>query len=211
VKILSLNFDEGRAAKLKKKLSLKIIAIAAVVLLPFLCNAATCALASASICVNGDDNTSVWINGHFIGSFYYINWDSTTDPTCMDVPIAYLNSAGNNVIAMAVTDTAGGQVLGSYALDVTCIGGLHSYVTSNDGGIKLDAMNIWNVLPPVDGGGNAWNTLAFNDTAWGNAAPVTCTTWAKPLYSPENGQMVTQYSYDYCAFSGANQYDPSGM
>ena len=177
-----------------------------------LCLGATCTPASAILCVNGDDNCSVWVNGNYVGAYNYVNWDSTSGPGCISVPIGYLNATGNNVIAVAVTDTAGGSILGSFALDVTCVGGLHSYITSNEGGIKLSATNIWNTPPPNDGSGNSWTSLNFNDTAWGNAVAVTtCDVWVKPLYSPSNGQQVVNYSYDTCGSSGANQWDPSGM
>ena len=139
-----------------------------------------------------------------------MNWDSTSDPPCVSIPVGDLNASGNNVIAIAVTDTAGGQVWGSFSLDVTCNGGLHSYISSNDGNIKLSYTNVWNVPPPNDAGNNPWYMPAFNDTSWGYAMPVTCSVWAKPLYSPENGKMVQPYSYDGCGFSGANQWDPSG-
>jgi len=172
---------------------------------------ATCTPTSATLCINGDDDTSVWLNGNYVGAFPYVNWDSPNFPKCVSIPIAWLNATGNNVIALAVTDTAGGQIWGSYTLDVTCSGGQHAYISSNSGGIKLYATNIYNSPPPNDGSGNAWNILNFNDTSWGNAIQVGVTTWAKPLYDPSDGRMVRAWSYSNDASSGANQWDPSGM
>jgi len=134
---------------------------------------AVCTPQSAVIWVNGDDNSSVWINGYYIGGVNYVNWDSSSDPTFLNVPIAYLNASGDNVIAVAVTDTAGGQIWGTYALDVTCVGGLHAYVSSNDGDIKISATNVYNTPPAAD-----WYSFAYNDTSWTNAVQVTDQTWA---------------------------------
>jgi len=170
-----------------------------------------CTPVSAVLCVNGDDNTTAWVNGNYIGDFMYINWDSTSDPVCVNVPVAYLNAAGNNVIALSVTDTAGGQIWGTFALDVTCAGGMHSYLSNNDGGIKMSATNVWNTPPPNDAQGDAWNSLNYDDTSWANAVSVTVGVWGRPLYSPQDGQMVDPYSYSTDGSAGANQWDPSGM
>ena len=174
-------------------------------------NAATCTPTSAILCINGDDDTSVWINGNYVGAFPYVNWDAPGFPLCVNVPVAWLNATGDNVIAMAVTDTAGGQIWGSFTLDVTCSGGQHAYISSNSGNMKLSYTNIYNSPPPNDGSGNAWYTLNYNDASWGYAVQVGVTTWAKPLYDPADGRMVKAWSYSNDASSGANQWDPSGQ
>ncbi len=166
----------------------------------------TCTPTSATLCINGDDHSSVWINGNYAGGFTYVNWDSPYEPACVNIPVAWLNATGDNVIAIAVTDTAGGQIWGSFTLDVTCSGGQHAYISSNDGGMKLVYTNIYNSPPASD-----WYTLSYNDSSWGNAVQVSVTTWAKPLYNPADGRRVIPWSYSYDAFSGANEWDPSGQ
>ncbi|MBN2753834.1 MAG: DUF11 domain-containing protein [Candidatus Goldbacteria bacterium] len=168
---------------------------------------AACTPVSATLCVNGDDNTSVWLNGNYVGAFNYVNWDSTSEPVCMSVPVAWINSTGANSIALSVTDTGGGQIWGAFALDVECAGGLHSYVSSNEGGIALSATLDYNIPPADDGGGNSWYETNYDDSAWGSAVMVTDKTWAKLLYNPADGTVVDPYSYDAIGNSGANEYD----
>jgi hypothetical protein len=125
----------------------------------------------------------------------------------MSVPVAWINSAGANSIALSVTDTGGGQIWGAFALDVECAGGLHSYVSSNEGGIALSATLDYNIPPANDGDGDAWYETDFDDSAWGSAVMVTDKTWAKLLYNPADGTVVDPYSYDAIGNSGANEYD----
>jgi len=49
------------------------------------------AMCSAQMCVNGDDWTDIYINGNSVGTFDYVNHDSTSPISCKSVPIAYIN------------------------------------------------------------------------------------------------------------------------
>ena len=151
-------------------------------------------MTSATLCVNGDDITDVWINGYSMGSFNYVNWDSTDPVPCVSVPIAYLNATGGNVIAALNRDTGMGEIYTSWVLDVTYSDGQHAYMSSDDG-VKLNTSTYDCSSPPAAD----WYQPTYNHSSWGDAVVVTGTTWGKQMFDPGTGLRVKMRSYSATA------------
>jgi hypothetical protein len=99
---------------------------------------AACVPTRIEVCAANDDEADLWINGTNIGFFPYVNWDSPGTPACITINNpTFLNVAGNNTIGYRVHNTApGGEIWGSYSIDITCADGTHSYANSSSGAVS---------------------------------------------------------------------------
>ena len=164
-------------------------------------HAQTCTPSSAQICVAGDDTSTVYVGGVSLGIVNYCNWDGTgaCPPGCLNVPVSLLT--GSTVcLAIETQNTAPLINYSSWDLDITCVGGLHSEITSNNGGglsLYYTPNGDPSPAPAPDGSGNPWyspnynpgsNPFTFTETA------VNCAeTWGKPIFDPVSGaQLVFQ-------------------
>ena len=159
-----------------------------------------CTPTSATICASGDDSTTIYVDGTLIGTFPYAGAPGTSDPgnpTCISVSTALLT--GSQVcLAVETQNTAPNVNFSSWDLDITCAGGNHSEITSNDtGNMSLYYTPTGNPsTPPAnDGSGNPWYSPNYNPSTnpftAGAATPVTCDeTWASPIYNPVTGAQL---------------------
>src|SRR5258708_846573 len=98
---------------------------------------AACSPSAATLCISIDDKADVWINGQSIGSFNITLGGCLASPVCVALTgpqVAALSSAGTNYIAVRNWNSAAGETWASWSLDITCLSGMHSYVTSGSGG-----------------------------------------------------------------------------
>ena len=150
---------------------------------------AACTPVSAQICVATDDAVSLWINGNDMGvSLQSPNWDSTSNPPCVAIPIADLNASGTNYLAVKNMNTSSGEMWASWYLDITCSDNTHSYTTSSDSGISM-VMSTSCTDPSADGSSNAWYSTAYSSSTAGWYTPVvySSTIWKKQIYNPKTG------------------------
>lgn len=161
--------------------------------------AQACTPTSAQICVAGDDTSTVYVGGVSLGIVNYCNWDGTgaCPPGCLSVPTGLL-TGGQVCLAIETQNTAPLINYTSWDLDISCSGGGHSEITSDNGGggLSLYYTPTGNpsTPPPPDGTGNAWyeptyspvvNPFTFTPT------DVNCAeTWGKPIFNPVSGTQL---------------------
>ncbi len=173
---------------------------------------AQCTPTSAQICVAGDDNSTVYVGGVSIGVVNYCNWDGSgaCPPGCLTVPVALLTS-GTVCLAIETQNTAPLINYSSWDLDITCSGGGHSEITSDNGGGGLS--NYYtptgnpSPAPPNDTGGNPWYSPLYSPSPnpfTPGGVPVTCAeTWGKPIFNPVNGAQLT-FQANNCTADSSN-------
>ena len=158
--------------------------------------AQSCTPSSATLCVAGDDNTYVWINGNEIVTnqpsaggflFPYVNWTDPGSPLCVSVPLGDLS--GTNVISAVTYNTACCDVWTSWALDISCSNtSNHTVITSSNTPDTFYFDAGGGNPPPMNGGLNWWQPAY--------SAPGTYFTspsfnlgghfWGKQIYDPSN-------------------------
>lgn len=182
--------------------------------LPAGLTAGSCTPISARICVGSDDMSYVYINGIEITEA--TNFQGVHDPAvipCANVDISYFNLSGNNVIAVKNYNSIAGFVWASWALDITCFDGSHTYIKSNDGNVDYFNQPTSSDPPPAnDGGGLTWTHPDYNPVpVWVAPVPVTCTIamWFMPAVDPTTGQTMTARSYTPCAGNNPGNPDQS--
>ncbi len=154
-----------------------------------------CTPTSAKICVAGDDDSTVYVGGVSIGQVAHCNWDGTGFVRRHVLPFRRPFTGGTVCLAIETQNTAPLINYSSWDLDITCAGGNHSEITSDNGGggLSLYYTPNGNPSPPPanDGSGNPWyspnyspgvNPFTFTPTA------VNCAeTQGKPIFNPVNG------------------------
>ena len=92
---------------------------------------AQCTPVSAQILSSGDDTTTFWINdGAVPGVSSYCQPPCVPSP--ITVPITDFNDGQNFVLSIATTNVNPTLAFSSWSLDITCQGGGHSVVTSEN-------------------------------------------------------------------------------
>src|ERR1700722_20457630 len=76
---------------------------------------AQCTPISATICANGDDLMSVWINNYGPINFTYCYYTNACTPQCFSLPVSILSQTGNFVAAQ-ITNTTPTESYGTYLL-----------------------------------------------------------------------------------------------
>lgn len=173
--------------------------------------AVSCTPISARICVGADDEAYVFINGNPIPevtNFHGVS--STAAIPCANVDISYFNLSGNNVIAVRNYNSIAGFVWASWSLDITCFGGSHTYINSDDGGVDMFNQPTSSDLPPAnDGGGLTWHHPNYNPVpAWTSPVNVTfpAAMWYTPAVDPGTGLVMPPLSYN--PWAGNNPGNP---
>lgn len=171
-----------------------------------------CTPTSATMCSSGDDDTTIYVGGVSIGYFPYAGATGTGDagnPTCVSVPTALLTGA-QVCLAVYTQNTAPLVNFSSWDLDITCAGGEHSEITSNntsDMTLYYTSTGNPSTPPPPDGSGNPWYSPNYNPTSslfTLTAAAVTCAeTWAEPIYNPVTGAQLTFQANECDADTGS--------
>ena len=155
---------------------------------------AQCTPTSARMCVASDDWSQVWVNGTSLGTFGYVNWDSSSSPPCVTVPLNALTANGSNIcLGIYTQNTAVDNTYSSWVLDVTCNGGNHSVITSESGGLSENYVASGSPCAQAanDSSGNPWYATNYTGGGFsGSGAQVTATTWGKSIYNPITGQIV---------------------
>jgi hypothetical protein len=182
--------------------------------------AQSCSATSAILCVAGDDDTYVWINGNPITTnqpsaggtlFPYVNWDQPGTPVCVNVPTADLvASPGANMFAAVTYNRHCCEVWTSWSLDISCLGGNHTVVTNASSGVSLYYDAGGGTPPPNDAGAHLWH-----DPIWTNPNPAvffkdpiftdTGTIWGKEIYDPSTGKLLPPSSYSAGGGAAGNQ------
>ncbi|MBP7793035.1 MAG: hypothetical protein KA120_08245 [Candidatus Goldbacteria bacterium] len=188
-----------------------ILLIIITIIFSFPVYSASCTPSSARICVGADDDAYVWINGNPVddGTHFHAVTDCPNVP-CANVPIEYINAAGNNVISIQNNNLITGFVWASWVLDITCFDGSHFYMTSADSGIAYYNQPLGYPTPSNDVSGRAWYHPDYSGAGtWGT--PVTVTDPAAffdcPATDPRTGNYARMLSYSDSA--GANPGDPN--
>jgi hypothetical protein len=170
-----------------------------------------CAPASVTLCINADDGSGVWINGHFIASYP----GSTDSPNCIPIPADDFVPGANN-IAVSVNNLNAGYGWGSWNLKIGCSGGNMVQETSLGDGVKMYnyipaqyvtilspfPSNAVSILPPTDASGNEWFQPGYATSAkW--TRPVQIDNRKAVWYLPVtvNGE-AAWIGADACAESG---------
>lgn len=179
-------------------LHVKIIITISLFIIPNLLNAA-CTPATAEICVGADDEAYVWINGNVIddGTHFEAVMVGETVP-CANVPVAYLDPLGNNLIAVQNNNVITGFVWASWALDITCAEGNHIYLKNTDDNNRYYDQPLGDPTPAADAGGNAWYEVDYADGAtWDVPYAVTypAALYDSPAVDPETGLFLTPSSF----------------
>lgn len=180
-----------------RKSTLLLIALAP---LASLARAATCTPFAATLCVAVDDYADVWINGHCMSvcagsDFAYVDGTSASPVACISVPLTYLDPSGTNYIAVMVRNTSPTEMWGTWALDVSCVGGAHSYATSSDSfQFYHDATGT---TPPPLEGGLPWYDPAYSPALpWGAPTTVSGSVYGKRVSDPQTGALLPPRSWD---------------
>lgn len=161
--------------------------------------AATCTPVSATLCVGVDDFADIWINGvcvhaGCVDSFAYVDGSSGTPITCVSVDPAILSPSGN-YMAVRVRNTAPTEMWGTWALDILCSGGLHSYITSNHS-FEFYHDPSGTAPPPLEGG-LPWTDPAYvPSTPWGSPSTVTGSVYGKRATDPQTGMLLPPRSWN---------------
>ncbi len=180
---------------------------------PSAVNSQTCTPASAKICVAADDDSTIYVGGTLIGQIGYCNWDGTGScpPGCLSVPTALLTGA-QVCLAIETQNTAPLINYSSWDLDITCAGGNHSEITSDNGGGGLSLYYTPNgnpsTPPAADGSGNPWFSPSYNPTVspftFTPTAVLCAETWGQPIYNPVSGAQLTFQSNSCSADTGGS-------
>ena len=168
-------------------------------LVPLGLHAAVCTPTAATLCVAGDDLVDVWINGTCVatcvGDFPYIASGTATPVKCISIPPGILSPTGSNSIAVRVTDTSPSQSWGTWALDITCAGGGHSYATSS-GPFQFYHDGPGTTPPPVLGGLPWYDPAYVPAPAWGAPSAVTGSVFGKQAVDPASGLPLPPMSWN---------------
>src|SRR5579871_6528974 len=175
--------------------------------------AQACSPTSAQICVAGDDTSTVYVGGVSLGVVNYCNWDGTGScpPGCLSVPTALL-TGGQVCLAIETQNTAPLINYTSWDLDITCSGGGHSEITSDNGGggLSLYYTPNGNPAPPPanDGSGNPWYATNYSPSSnpfTFTPTDVNCAeTWGKPIFNPVSGSQLAFQANSCTADSGSS-------
>ncbi len=166
---------------------------------------AQCDPVTAQIYSSGDDNSVFWVNGTPVpGEQTYCHVGSCV-PTPIPVPLSDLDEGQSIVLSVATTNINASQVLSSWDLDITCNGGNHVEITSenpanyslyydpNGGCSGADP-------PPTDSNGNNWYSFIYNPASnpfTETGVPVTAAiSYTTLIYDPVNGDAITQVSFN---------------
>lgn len=168
---------------------------------------AACTATTARICVEADDEADLYVNGVFVATFSYVNWDSAGVVPCQTITnpavLAALTAGGK--LSTRVHNIGSGEMWAAYSVDVTCSGGLHAYVASSTAGATGYHQNDCNSPPanPPGAGGTNWYDPAFVPSGWSTPIVVTGATWGKPVYHPQTGAILPQISYSNTGSAGS--------
>lgn len=171
--------------------------------------AATCNPVSATLCVAVDDFADVWINGTCVllcadNDFAYIDSTSGTPVSCLSIPPSMLSATGTNYIAVMVRNTNPTEMWGTWALDILCAGGAHSYATSSDSfDFFHDASGT--TPPPLDINSLPWYDPAYQPVSpWGSPVTVGSSVYGKRALDPQTGTPLPPKSWNSSG-SGSGQ------
>ncbi len=169
---------------------------------------AQCDPVTAQIYSSGDDNTVFWVNGTPVpGEQTYCHVGSCV-PTPIPVPLSDLDEGQSIVLSVATTNVNPSQVLSAWDLDITCQGGDHVEITSeNPANYSLYYDPNGNCAganpPPNDPSGNSWYSFIYNPTTnyfTETGIPVTAAiSYTTLIYDPVNGDAITQVSFNSSA------------
>jgi uncharacterized repeat protein (TIGR01451 family) len=159
--------------------------------------ACVCCPTSAQLCAAVDDYATIYLNGTLIDNFDYVNWDQTgVSPKCemlTGAQLALIQDTGN-ILAMVDLNTNCCEIWASWSLDITCTGGGHSYLSSNEtqwpASMYRDTDACGPTTPAKQGALNWYDGLwnqATSGLPWGNPVIVTGTTWGKRIWDPGTG------------------------
>lgn len=171
-------------------------------------DAAVCTPIAATLCVGVDDYADVWINGQCVltcggTDFAYVDSTSSSPVACVSVNPAILSATGANYVAVRVRNTSPTEMWGTWALDIVCSDGGHSYVTSNDNFQFYD--DPTGMTPPPLQGGLPWTDPNYVPApAWGAPTQVSGSVFGKRAVDPQTGQQLPPMSWD------ANGDGPNG-
>jgi hypothetical protein len=175
--------------------------LAAILLLfcAHLAQAAVCTPTAATLCVGIDDIADVWINGSCVaacaGDFVYVDSSTATPISCLSIPVGILSPTGANYIAVRVKNTAPTEMWGTWALDITCSNGGHSYATSNDA-FEFFHDPSGSSPPPMLGGYNWYDPAYVPAPAWGSPTMVTGSVYGKRAVDPQTGLTLPPMSWN---------------
>lgn len=164
-------------------------------------HAATCTPVSATLCVGADDYADVWINGVCVATcagtdFAYVDGSSSNPVPCVSVDPAILDPSGVNYVAVRVRNTNPTEMWGTWALDIQCADGDHSYITSS-APFQFYHDGTGTTPPAVDGAGKNWYDPAYSlSGSWGSPSVVTGSVFGKRAVDPATGQPLSPMSWD---------------
>jgi hypothetical protein len=164
-------------------------------------HAATCTPISATLCVGVDDYADVWINGTCVATcagtdFAYVDGSTSTPVPCVSVNPSILDPSGVNYVAVRVRNTNPTEMWGTWALDIQCADGDHSYITSN-APFQFYHDGTGTNPPAVDGAGKNWYDPAYSlSSSWGSPSVVTGSVYGKRAVDPATGQPLPPMSWD---------------
>lgn len=185
------------------------LAVLAGVLLAFTSplHPAACNPVFAVLTVSPDDTADLWLNGNHVGFFPYVGGGCAAVPQTVTVNVAWLNAVGTNLLAVQNNNVLPNEVFCSWLLDITCVGGAHTYIssdpnpTSGDGTIiSFYSPNGSPATPPGSGGSGWWDpaftpTLGAPPTGWENAIVDTGTNNSPCITNPGTGMTVSRLSW----------------
>jgi|GEM_PF-6965881 len=161
--------------------------------------APVCTPVSVTLCVAADDVADVWINGTYIDTFNYVNWDETgVYPRCVTLSPSIMQAS--NIVAMKVRNLRCCEIWGSWSIETGCADGSHSCITSDEANLRLYRVEGSHTTPPpVDGSGNDWNDYVYTGTSgagWQDAVKVTGTIYGKRIFDPCGGTRLEPLSWN---------------
>jgi hypothetical protein len=155
---------------------------------------------SANFCMSADDIAYAWLNSNPLNSGSgFPGATSTASVVCVNVPMAYFDLGGKNVLAIRNPNTITGFVWASWALDMTCSDGSHTYQTNEMSNVLMYNQPTSASPPPAnDGGGLTWYHRDYNNL--GTWVAPTGVTWPDALYfkpatNPATGLPLVPGSY----------------
>src|SRR5258708_6066777 len=177
---------------------------------------AQCSPITAKICVSGDDNSQIWVNGYYLGEMVYCDGQSGCNETKLCFPVSLDKLPGPNVcIAIKTINTNLVTTFSSWELEITCAGGRPFVVNSENpahAGISLywdskgGNSNCGVGSPPsLDTQRNPWTDINYKPASNPftiTGAQVTANTWtAAHITNIQTGDVIPFISFDAGAAS----------
>src|SRR6185369_3666848 len=158
---------------------------------------AQCSPTAAYVSGVADDAATIYVNGTQVGTFSFVDANSSTQPPIYSFNPAILTQTGN-LISVINQNQLASEVLAAWWIDIVCSDGSHVFITNADGGFNMYQDTSGTSPPPVCSG-KSWNQVGYTDCGTKFTGSPTLVNFgagyaAKNLISPLTGQPMQMIS-----------------